>query len=80
MIPLFGSCQGIPLALEPVKSRLLARFMEIKKCAADDPNKCSIGAFSLDSHRIIYNWRYSDYERGILHGRCSKRVSERGDS
>ncbi len=57
---------------EPVNARFLARFMEIKKCAVDDPNKCSVGTFSLDSNRIIFNWRYSDYERGIRHGRCSK--------
>ncbi len=57
---------------EPVNARFLARFMEIKKCAVEDPNKCSVGTFSLDSNRIIYNWRYSDYERGIRHGRCSQ--------
>ena len=46
--------------------------MEIKKCAADNEDKCSIAVFSLDSNRILFNWRYSDYENGILHGRCSR--------
>lgn len=57
---------------EEVKSRLLAKFMEIKKRAADNENKCSIAVFSLDSNRILFNRRYSDYENGILHGRCSR--------
>jgi TonB family protein len=57
---------------EPTGSRILAHYMEIKKCAADNEDKCSIVVFSLDSNRILFNWRYSDYENGILHGRCSR--------
>ena len=57
---------------EAVESRTQAKFMEIKKCSSDNPNKCAVATFSLDSNRIIYNWRYSDFENRILHGRCSR--------
>jgi len=57
---------------EPTTVKFLAKYMEIKKCAADNENKCSISVFSLDSNRILFNRRYSDYENGILHGRCSR--------
>ena len=53
-------------------TRANARFMEVKKCTPENPNKCAIGIFSLDSNRIISNRRYSDYENGVLHGRCSR--------
>jgi TonB family protein len=57
---------------EPTNVGGLARYMEIKKCAADNENKCSISVISLDSNQILFNQRYSDYENGILHGRCSR--------
>lgn len=57
---------------EPTNARFLAHYMEIKKCAADNENKCSIAVISLDSNRILFNRRYSDYEGGILHGRFSR--------
>ncbi len=57
---------------EPTTVKFLAKYMELKKCAADNENKCSITVFSLDSNRILFNRRYSDYENGILHGRCSR--------
>lgn len=57
---------------EPTNVRFQAHYMEIKKCAADNENKCSIAVISLDSNRILFNRRYSDYEGGILHGRCSR--------
>lgn len=57
---------------EPTTVRFLAKYMELKKCAADNENKCSISVFSLDSNRILFNRRYSDYENGVLHGRCSR--------
>jgi TonB family protein len=57
---------------EPTNLRVMAHYMEIKKCAADNENKCSIAVISLDSNRILFNQRYSDYENGILHGRLSR--------
>lgn len=57
---------------EPTNVRFQAHYMEIKKCAADNENKCSIAVISLDSNRILFNQRYSDYENGILHGRLSR--------
>lgn len=57
---------------EVIQFPVLARYMEIKKCAVDDENKCAVSLFTMDSNRILFNWRYSDYESGILNGRCSR--------
>lgn len=57
---------------EPVRSRLQAQFMELKKCAADNQNRCSVGTFLLENNQIIFNSKYSDYDHAVRHGRCSK--------
>jgi Gram-negative bacterial TonB protein C-terminal len=57
---------------EPTNLRGMAHYMEIRKCAVDNQNKCSVSVFSLDSNRILRNFRYSDYKKCIPHGRCSR--------
>jgi len=46
--------------------------MEIKKCAPDNPNKCSVATFLLDSNQIISNQRYIDYPNKVRQGRCQR--------
>jgi TonB family protein len=48
-----------------------AKYIEIIRCAADNPQKCSAAMMLIDSNRIVTNLRYADYEKKILHGRCS---------
>lgn len=57
---------------EPVASVAHAKFMELKKCAPENPNKCAIATFFLDSNQIIANQRYIDYPNKVLHGRCQR--------
>ncbi len=57
---------------DPVKSQKLARFMEVKKCAADDGNKCSIDIYALDKKQLISSRNYSNYAERTLHGQYSR--------
>lgn len=58
---------------EPVVSIAQAKFMQLKNCAADNPNKCAIATFLLDTNnQIISNQRYIDYPNKVLHGRCQR--------
>lgn len=57
---------------EPVASMVHAKFMQLINCAPDNPNKCAVATFLLDSNQIIANQRYIDYPNKVLQGRCQR--------
>ena len=55
---------------EQLSSPAKARYYEIRNFDEADANRCAVRVFYADSNNLISLRRYSDYQKGIYHGKC----------